>query len=68
MKNIPPVGVVSPSKVVIFNSESVASVGISTRRAVFWYMRKIFIQESKSTLIACFGSFNSINALPSGQA
>jgi len=56
------VDAVSPSKVVIFNRESLASVGISSRRAVSLFMRKIFQPESKSTLIACFRPFNSINA------
>jgi len=68
VENIPPVGAVSPSKVVIFKGESLASVGISSRRALFWFMRKIFEPESKRTLIACFRPFYSINAFPSGQA
>ena len=66
-ENIPPVGAVSPSKVMIFNRESLASVGISSGLAVFWFMRKIFEPESKSTLITCFRPFNSINAIRSGQ-
>ena len=64
---MPPVGAVSPSKVVIFNSESLASVGISSRRAVSWFLRKMFEPESKSTFIACFRPLISINAFPSGQ-
>jgi len=51
-----------------FNGESLASVGILSRRAVFWFMRKIIELESKSMLIACFLPFNSRNAFPSGQA
>ena len=51
-----------------FNGESLASVGISSRRAVFWFMRKIFEPESKSTFIVCFCPLISINAFPSGQA
>jgi len=66
-ENIAPVGAVSPSKVVIFTGESLASVGISSPLAVFWFMRKIFEPESKSTLITCFGPFNSKNAIRSGQ-
>jgi len=66
--DIPPVGAVSPSKVVIVNGKSLASVGISSRRAVSWFMRKIFEPESKSTLVACFRPFNSMNAFPSRQA
>jgi len=60
--------VVSPSKVVIFNGESLASVGISSRRVVSWFMRKIFEPESKRTFIACFRPLISINDFPSGQA
>jgi len=68
VENVPPVGAVSPSKVVIFNAESLDSVGISSRRAVSWFMRKIFEAESKRTFIACFRPLISINAFPSGQA
>jgi len=51
----------------MFNGESLASVGILSRRAVFWFMRKIFELESKSPFMACFRLSNSINAFPSGQ-
>jgi len=63
-----PVGTVSPLQVVIFNGESLASVGILSRRTVSWFMRKIFEPDSKSTLITCLGPVNSIHPLPSGQA
>jgi len=61
------VGTVSPSKVLIFNGEFLASVGMSSHCAVSYFMRKMFEQESRMTFIACCRPFVSINAFPSGQ-
>lgn len=54
VNKVPPMDPVSTRMVVIFNSESLVSVGIYRHCAVFWFMRKMFEPESRRRFIGCF--------------